>query len=265
MEMKEKLLEIFSPEELEQEMQTKLSEGARNERSALNKIMRENSEQVVGTQDITGLLITTYTRSRDDQMCIVLGNHNGLVRVVGELDVSTIDRWTPVDLTNVASMKNIRTGATWYEITDESTISKNPTSDLDMMDVLQTPRDIDGGGMYLVYGVVEFVNRKADEFDEATNTPTSYYPVLDEDGVNLKLVITADGKRASVSVPDAETLKKLLEVEDVSWIQSDFEEMADMLKGLAVVVLGGGDDEVGGRKVTPFIQPRSFGFIERYN
>lgn len=261
---KEKLLEIFSPEELEAEIEKRLSEGARSEHSALNKILRENAEQLVETLDVKGLFVTSYVRSRDEQMCIVLATETGLVRISADMDISTIDRWNPVKVKEVALMKNIRTGSTWYQATEDTEVSVDHTSQLDMFDVLQGPKDIDGGGMYLIMGAVEFVNRTVKEFDEATMTPISHYPVIDDDKVNMKLVIKQDGSRANVAIPDIATLKSLLEVEDVSWVERDFDEAADMLAGMTIIVLGGGNNEVGGKTVTPFIQPKNFGFIERW-
>jgi len=77
-DVKNKLLEILSPEELEKEVEKKLGEGARSEHSALNKILRENSEQTVMVSDHEGYFVTSYVRSRDEQQQVVIATDGGI-------------------------------------------------------------------------------------------------------------------------------------------------------------------------------------------
>lgn len=262
MSMKDKLLEVLSPQELEEKIDEKMENGARSEQSALNKIMREHGEIVIDELDaVSGRFLTTYVRNRDGQRNVVIANADGVKRVGTEADTSSIQKWQPVEITDVVIKKNIRSEGKWKEGTDDTVVKILESYHLSKDDVIEEPSVIHGGGLYLVAGNVSFVNRVAE--DVVDGVATGYYPVLDGETVNLRLQVEgSDGSICRVKIHDRETLKRLLDLDSVEWIEDEWEELIDMLVNLDIVVFGGGNDQVGDRQVTRFMQLRSFGFVE---
>lgn len=261
--VKKKLLEVLSPDELERQIEEKMNQGARNERSAMNKILRENREQPMEETDLMGYFIKTYIRQRDDQMHMALINPSGIKRVAIEKDVQGIDRWEPVEVSDVVTKKNIMTNSTWLEETDGTVVQSIADKGLDyrLEDVLQTPGDISGGDMYCLQGFVQYTNRIPTDFDD-NNNPVGYEPVIDGEDVNLKLTISDGNDQCTVKVEDIETLKELTQTDDIMWVNNNIEELQDMLANMNVVVFGSGNDRVAGDRVRPFVQLRNYGFIE---
>lgn len=263
-ELKESLLEVLSPQELKDEIDKKMEEGARSEQSALNKLIREYNRKEVDTLDsIIGLFLTTYVRSRDGNRNVALVNADGVQKITTEADTSSVKRWEPIELSNLSIKKNVRTGSRWMEGTEDTVVKVLDSYRMSRDDVISPPSVISGGGLYVVGGTVQFVNKVAE--DVVDGQATSYYPVIQGDEVNIRLQINGtDGSICRIKVPSKSMLKELLDVSDVSWIDEDWQELVDMLVGVDVVAFGGGNDSVGGREVTRFVQPRDFGFVERW-
>lgn len=257
------LLEIFSPAEIDELVEQKMNEGARSEHSAMNKILRENDEREISQTSVEGYYLTSYVRSRDDTNRHAVLNDDGVQTIAGDLDTSAVERWEPVNINDVSKMQRLSTENTWMQAGDDTTIHVMDSYRYPLDDVLHDPSDINGGGLYAVLGTVQWVNEIPVDFDE-NNQPTGYERVLDGEDVNLKLVLTNQDDDCSVKLNSKEQLRDLLDIQDITWVNEDIKELKDMIQNAIVIVFGGGNDEVGGEKVTPFVQMRDFGFIEKW-
>lgn len=265
--VKQNLLEIFSPDELNDMIENKMNEGARTEHSAMNKILKENNERVVKTDNHKGYYLTSYVGGIGDTQNILLANPSGVEKISGDqIDTTPLERWDAVTVENVAHKTKLTSDSSWLSATDDTVIKKMDSYPVPTSDVIISPKGIVGGGLYLVKGRVKYVNRIPTEFDE-NNQPVGYEPIIDDEGVNLKLsIVDGNGHTARVTLNSKEQLREVFGFDDISWVNEDPDEVVDLIRNQTIVALGGGDNTLdSGKMVTPFIQLRNFGFVERWD
>jgi len=246
----------WSDKDLDKEVHRLMTEGdengvvARNEISALNKILRAVKYKNEPVGDIDGYIgnLTTDSRNRyhlhlitDEGIKHIIANE--VESVSTELDVASAVRVSGAQL-----QTNLATGSS-YLIADKLKIT--PIDDIKFsLDDCIAADEPGNNQLVLVKGTVNAVF-PVSEFDEEGNI-IDRLPIISPDGtVNLRLIIATDIGDMTLKIPNIGVLEDL--IGETDWVDDEaFNELRDMILNADVYAFGRFVSEIND---TPLRQP----------